>query len=189
MRASNILGVTLLLLSGAVLAAGPEDSAVVTTIGETKIEITVPASRLLLTLPKGGFGPVDAALTGSQKNPRYFHLTDLDKGLVISGWIEPASTFVGFKKFWEGEFDALKKSGMAPTGEPVPMNTGDWVAKAYEFPLPAGNGTNSHLRAELVKHGTWVDLHISITGRMTVQEARAATFALLRSIEVTKKPK
>jgi hypothetical protein len=170
-----------LLLSGAVLAAGPEDSAVVTTIGETKIEITVPASRLLLTLPKGGFGPVDAALTGSQKNPRYFHLTDLDKGLVISGWIEPASTFVGFKKFWEGEFDALKKSGMAPTGEPV--------AKAYEFPLPAGNGTNSHLRAELVKHGTWVDLHISITGRMTVQEARAATFALLRSIEVTKKPK
>ena len=64
---------------------------------------------------------MDAALTGSQKNPRYFHLTDLDKGLVISGWIEPASTFVGFKKFWEGEFDALKKSGMAPTGEPVPI--------------------------------------------------------------------
>ena len=189
MRASNILGVTLLLLSGTVLAAGPEDSSVVTTMGQDKIEITVPVSKLVLTLPKGGFGAVDATLTGSQQHPRYFHLADLDKGLVVSGWIEPASTFVGFKKFWDGEFDALKKSGMAPSGEPVPMNTGDWVAKAYEFPLPAGNGTNSHLRAELVKDGTWVDLHISITGRMTVQEARAATVALLRSIEVTRKPK
>ena len=83
----------------------------------------------------------------------------------------------------------MKNSGLVPTAEPVPMNTSDWQAMAYEFPLPAGNGTNSHLRAELVKDGTWVDLHISITGRMTVQEARAATFALLRSIEVTKKPK
>ena len=87
MRASNILGVTLLLLSGAAMAAGPEDSSVVTTIGEAKIEITVPASRLLLTLPKGGFGPVDAALSGSQNNPRYFHLADLDKGLVIDAYV------------------------------------------------------------------------------------------------------
>ena len=189
MRASNILGVTLLLLSGAVLADSPEDSSVVTTIGEDKIEITVPASKLLLTIPKGGFGDVDAARSGAQKNPRYFNLADLDKGLVISGWIEPASAFAGFKKFWEGEFGAMKKSGMVPTGEPVPMNTGDWVAMAYEFPLPAGNGTNSHLRAELVKDGTWVDLHISITGSMTVPEARAATLGLLRSIVVTKKAK
>jgi len=178
-----------LLFSVIVSAADPADSAVVTSIQGDTIELTVPASALKLTLPKGGLAEINP--TGSQSNPRYFNFADMDRGWVISGWIEPSSAFKGLEKFWQGEFAAMKKSGFVPKEPPVPVAVGDWRALAYEFALPASAGTaiNSHLRAELIKDGTWIDLHISVTGDMPVAQARSEALALLKSIVVTKKGK
>jgi len=187
LRKSIVSSAAALLFSGIVGAADPADSAVVTSITGDKIELGVPASALRLTIPKGGLAAVNP--TGSQSNPRYFNFADLDRGWVISGWIEPASSFPGAEKFWVGEFTAMKKSGLMPKEPPAPVEAGDWMALAYELSLPdsAGKVANSHIRAELVEHGTWVDLHISVTGDMPVAQARSEALALLKSIVVTKK--
>lgn len=176
-----------LLFSGIASSADSNDNAVVTSIKGDTIEVGVPASALSLTFPKGGLAEIDP--TGNQSNPRYFNFADLDRGWVISGWIEPASAFQGTEKFWVGEFTAMKNSGLMPKEPPVPVEAGDWMALAYELSLPenAGKVANSHLRAELVAHGTWVDLHISVTGDMPVAQARSEALALLKSIVVTKK--
>lgn len=58
-------------------------------------ELTVPVSRLAMTIPKGGFRPSkpDAGST----SPRYFYLQDPDSALIISGWFEPEQAFSGMR--------------------------------------------------------------------------------------------
>ena len=176
-----------LLFSGIASSADPANNAVVTSIKGDTIELGVPASALSLAFPKGGLAEINP--TGNQSNPRYFNFADLGRGWVISGWIEPASAFQGTEKFWVSEFTAMKNSGLMPKEPPVPVEAGDWMALAYELSLPenAGKVVNSHIRAELVEHGTWVDLHISVTGDMPLEQARSEALALLKGIVVTKK--
>jgi len=59
----------------------------------------------------------------------------------------------------------------------------------YEIPLPdgVGEGVNTHIRAELIKAGTWVDLHISITSRKSLADARKEALEFLKSIVVNEK--
>jgi len=187
LRKSIALGAAALLFCVIVSAADPADNAVVTSVQGDTIELTVPASALKLTFPRGGLAEIHP--TGSQSNPRYFNFANMDRGWVISGWIEPASTFQGYDKFWESEFAAMKKIGFNMKERPASVEVGDWKAIAYELALPASAGTavNSHLRAELIKDGTWVDLHISVTGDMPLAQARSEALEVLKSIVVTHK--
>jgi len=189
MRVSVALSAAALLFAGIVDAAGPDDTAVVTSIKGDTIELTVPASALVLTFPKGGLDEMDMTGVAAASSPRYFGFSDSLSGLVVSGWIEPASAFAGYKQFWEAEFSAMKEGGFMPIEPPTPVDVVDWVAIAYELPLPktANTAVNTHIRAELIKNGTWVDLHISVTGDMPLAEARSQVLELMKSVVVTKK--
>jgi hypothetical protein len=190
MRASNAViwfaAIGLFFSTDVVVAADSRDATLVMRTTPDAIELAVPVSALVLQFPKGGLAEVKEARSGAQASPRYFHLAD-GRGLIVSGWFESAQTFDGFETFWKGEFSAMKKAGLVPTAPPTSVVLGDWSGAAYELPLPDGapeNMINTHIRAELIKAGTWIDLHISITSRKPVAEARDEALAFLKSIAV-----
>jgi hypothetical protein len=172
-----------------VVGADSGDATLVTTIAADTIELAVPVSEISLRIPKGDLAPVEKTRTGAQASPRYFHLADADRGLSVSGWFEPASSFKGFEAFWKGEFSAMKRSGAIPAEPPTAVAIGDWAGAAYEIPIPGGGReyVNTHIRAELIKAGAWVDLHISITSRKPVADARNEALEFLKSIVVDQK--
>ena len=94
----NHLLVTFLLALFAPLAAGAselESSIHVAEAGQA-IELTVPASKLVITLRKDGFQLVQSpSASGAMANPRYFQFHDATRGVRLSGWFEPAGRFDG----------------------------------------------------------------------------------------------
>ena len=58
----------------------------------------------------------------------------------------------------------------------------DWEAVLYDMALPFGS--NSHIRAQWVQAGTWIDLHLSITSDLTIAENRTKLKRVLKSISV-----
>jgi hypothetical protein len=191
MRASNSISLVALiglLSTDLVVAADSANPALVTTIGDDAIELTVPVSQISLRIPKGDLAPVEASKTGAQTSPRYFHLSDPGRGLSVSGWFEPAQAFKGFEAFWKGEFSAMKRSGLMPTAAPSAVTVENWSGAAYEVALPGlEKSVNTHIRAELIQAGTWVDLHISITTQKPVADARSEALEFLKSIVVSEK--
>jgi hypothetical protein len=176
------------LRASAALAADPADATLLATETADRIELTVPVSRLILSFPKGSLAAVAGERTGAQAHPRYFHYADANSGLVVSGWIESSDAFEGFRKFWIGELAAMKKSGMPPTTPPVAVEAGEWIGIAYEIALPGTTDvTNTHIRAELLRAGTWADLHISLTTAESVPVAREKLARFLKSITVREK--
>ena len=178
-----------LLATNIVGAAESRDSTMVMTIEGDTIELTVPVSALSLRIPKGDLAPVEESKTGAQASARYFHLAGASRGLVVSGWFEPAQAFKGFEKFWVSEFSAMKQSGLIPTAPPTSVAVGNWLGAAYEIPLPNGvaEGVSTHIRAELIKAGTWIDLHISITSLQPLADVRSEALEFLKSIVVNEK--
>jgi hypothetical protein len=188
-RASVAFGVIAILLSGVSVAADTDRTGLVTTIAEDTIELTVPVSALTLTFPKGDLAQVDDPRTGAQASPRYFHFADARRGLNVSGWIESAASFGGAGKFWSGEFSAMKQSGLIPKEPPMPIQVGGWSGASYDLDASKviGKGVDTHIRAELVQVGTWVDLHVSVTADTSPAEARSQALEFLKSIVVKEK--
>jgi hypothetical protein len=178
-----------LLSTHFVVAADSGNAAIVTTMTGDNIELTVPASAISLKVPKGDLAPVEESRAGAQESPGYFYFADAGRGLVVSGWFEPAASFVGFEKFWVGEFSAMKRSGLIPKAPPTSVAVGNWLGAAYEIEVPSsvGKGVNTHIRAELIKAGTWIDLHISITAQTPLADARSEALEFLKSIVVIEK--
>jgi hypothetical protein len=189
MRFTQLVGLMGVLIAGySVLAAAAESlsGALVVTTQEDSIELSVPASRLILSFPRGGLAAVDEPRTGAAASSRYFHFNDEKRGLVVSGWFEPASSYVGFEKFWMGELLAMKKNGIPLREAPDVVRAGAWQAVAYNVVLP--NGVSANVRAELISAGTWADVHISVTSKGSAREAREQAVQFLRSIVAKEKP-
>lgn len=192
MRASSLMSLAAaigLLSTDVVVAADTGDATLVMSITGDTIELTVPVSALSLRIPKGDLAVVEKSRSGAQASPRYFHLQDAGAGLVVSGWFEPARAFKGFETFWAGEFSAMKQSGLIPSEPPTAVTVADWSGIAYEIPLPGSDGkfVSTHIRAELIKAGTWVDLHISVTSEKPLADARTEALQLLKGIVVNQK--
>jgi hypothetical protein len=188
-RASVALSVITLLLSGVAGAADADRTRLVTTTTENTIELTVPVSALTLTFPKGDLGPVDDPKTGALASPRYFHFADARRGLNVSGWVESAASFGGADNFWSREFSAMKQSGLIPKEPPTSVQVGGWSGAAYDLDVSKaiGKGVNTHIRAELIQAGTWVDLHISVSAVTSLADARGQALEFLKSIVVKEK--
>jgi hypothetical protein len=191
MRAANFMSLVAaigLLSAAGVIAGDLAHSTLVMTIAGDTMELTVPASRISLRIPKGDLAPVEESKTGAQASPGYFHLADANRGLTVSGWFEPAKAFQGFEAFWRGEFSAMKRSGLIPTAAPTGVAVENWSGAAYEVAVPGvEKSVNTHIRAELIKAGTWIDLHISITAQKPVADARSEALEFLKSIVVNEK--
>ncbi len=178
---------TVLVATYPVPAAAGEDPSgtlIVTTL-EDSIELSVPASRLTLIFPRGDLAAVNEPRTGAAASLRYFHFNDEKRGLVVSGWFEPASSYGGFEKFWIGELRAMKKNGIPIREAPDVVKAGPWQAVAYNVGLP--NGVSANVRAELISAGTWVDVHISVTSKGSPREAREQAVQFLRSMVAKEK--
>ena len=158
------------------------EQLVITEKGDSYV-VTVPVSRLAMTIPKGKFVP--SKPDAGSKSPRYFYLQDKGSALIISGWFEPEQSFVGLQKFWAGEIGAIKRNG-----SPEPQNVsfedlGSWKAIVYDIQVPGGH--SSHIRAEQTQSGTWIDVHISFTANLPEVEIRSKLRDVLKAIQVAEK--
>ena len=159
---------------------------------EHKYELTVPASRLILSLPKGQF----VRAKGASKSPGYFMFSDDQRGLYVSGWIEPAHAFVGTAQLWESNAAELVKQGTPPKDVTF-GSVGDWEVVWHQATFPVQDGKpieqlqgkiNAHLRAQTVRAGTWIELHLSTLTEAPYEKQKESITALLRTIEVSQKP-
>jgi len=147
--------------------------------------LTVPASRLIMTLSKGGLSQKKYSLGGSTDHPRYFYFEDQALHLIVSGWFEPEQKFAGIKKFWADETNTWKQRGLPEPRDASFVKLGNWDAIVYDIQIP--NGTNSHIRAHWLQAGTWIDIHLSITSNRPSLETRAKLESLLKNISVKEK--
>lgn len=144
-----------------------------------------PDGRLVLKIPRGDLVVRrNANVGGATASPRYFNLAGSGSGLALSGWIEPASLYKGLQQFWKDETAAAAKArGLEPKSVKFSKHE-DWDLIAYDLALPVKDVNNTHYRAELVRNGTWIDLHVSATGSRPISELRADLMAFMQSIEV-----
>lgn len=164
--------------------AKPEESIKISKI-KGGFELTVPVSRLVLTLPGNGLVQIGNSPGSENNGPRYFYFEDKTRGLIVSGWFEPENGFPGIKQFWKDETDAWKQHGLPEPQNVAFSQVGKWNAIAYDIALPGVN--NTHLRAHWLQAGTWIDLHFSLTSKLSGAEGRARLEALLKSAQVKEK--
>ena len=182
---ATVLAIIAVILTAASAAAPPEQT-LSTRLFDDRIELSVPVSRLVIILPRGDLSPVNEPRGGAAASPRYFHLADPNRGLVVSGWFEPASSYKGLESFWKSESDAAR-SGNLPTPRDVSTRkVGNWEAILYDISIPGGS--NTHIRSEWVAGNTWIDLHISVTTRLPIDAARKIAMDVLTSIQVDESP-
>lgn len=177
------------LVSGMRFVRGTKSGQLAQTATAAGFEFTVPESRLRLKVTAPGFVSTTERIGGGTDHPRYFKLTrnsdDPPAALVLSGWFEPSSRYRGREKFWAGESRALKKSAWSDPVNVAFLKEGNWEVIAYDNAFPSG--TNCHLRAELSRNGTWIDLHLSLTSQQPAAVAREQLLAILKTIEVSDK--
>jgi hypothetical protein len=135
-----------------------------------------------MVIPKAGL----ARGTGGGASPRYFYFSDSTRGLVVSGWFEPAQAFKGVEAFWSEETASWKRGGLPPPKNVETRSSGEWQTIGYDMDLPSGS--NSHLRAHLVRAGTWIDVHLSATADRPESELHSELDAILASISVSERP-
>jgi hypothetical protein len=154
-------------------AAPATDSSEKLRIAEREkvYELTVPVSKLVMTIPKAGL-----TQTPVGSHPRYFQLTG---SVIVSGWFEAADGFKGISEFWKGESEGLKRQGMTVVNVEF-TKVGNWEVVLYD--LPTKVATFANLRASWVQAGTWIDLHLSVP--KPGADDRAKMLEMLRAIEV-----
>jgi hypothetical protein len=168
-------------VKGPPAANAPADALQIKQL-EKVYELTVPASKLVMTLPQRDFARVTNPAGGAE-HKRYFYF--VEGPLSVSGWFEPAPDFPGLQAFWEKESGAWKSRGL-----PEPQNVsftkvGDWDAIVYDVAVPSGS--SSHIRAHWVQSGTWIDLHASLAARGSSAETRAKLAEFLQTIRIREK--
>jgi asparagine N-glycosylation enzyme membrane subunit Stt3 len=62
---------------------------------------------------------------------------------------------------------------------------GGWDAIVYRLPSTGGSG--SHIRAQWLQAGTWIDMHLSSHGEDSAEENAKRLAALLGRIRVSEK--
>ena len=181
-----ILGVLTLSVCG--IGAGqqaPKEVSLQTTEQGEKYVLTVPVSRLVMTIPKGGLTRAQNSRGGSANSPRYFIFEDRALHLVVSGWFESDDHFLGIKQFWANEMAAWKRENLPEARDVSFEDFGSWKTILYDIAVPA-NG-NSHIRAHWIQDGTWIDIHLSLTSKDSQTERRDRLRDALKAIQVSQK--
>jgi hypothetical protein len=182
---SLTLGAVALLVCDLATAQQPAEAERLTvTEQEGSYVLTVPVSRLVLTVSKGRLSQIKNSGGGSADSPRYFYFEDATHQLILSGWFESAQHYPGIKEFWAGETAAWDRH------LPKPQNVsfeklGSWDTILYDLPVPGGGSSN--IRAHWLQAGTWIDLHISTTSDSPQKERRGKVRDLLDTIQISEK--
>ncbi len=118
--------------------------------------ISVPGTDASLLIPKQGLsrGPV-APNAGNS----YFSFVTAE-GMMISGWLEDASKYPGFRRLWETDKAKMEEGmGVKLQDEKLDMISG-WQAVSYRVKM-ADNFEQWNLRACRTSGHTWFDVHLS----------------------------
>jgi hypothetical protein len=146
---------------------------------ERTFEVWVPTAKLYMDLPRTrGLARGSPGLGGATDNPRYFYFND--QLFEISGWFEAAEKFKGVDKLWEGELEGWRRGGVSPPVDATFKKIGRWDAVEYEAPA----GVRSHIRAQWVQAGTWIDIHISLMSSQPSAKTREALETYLQGVLV-----
>ncbi len=170
----------------AVNLAMAQDDATILQVREESgnWRVGVPVSKLELVIAKGSLQP--KALKGTPGNPRYFQFVDATSGTIASGWFESADHFTSVDKLWKQTTDSWKQHGLPDPRNVSFQKVGGWDAIFYDIDIP--DATNTHVEAHLVRAGTWIDIHLSMTNRKTAAENRTGLKSMLQSIVVNERP-
>lgn len=146
------------------------------------IGLFVPASDLLMIVPKRDLASKKMAVGGSTESPRYFYLSNPDSSVILSGWFEPASRFTSAKQIWETDSKRWAGKPGIEAQNAKADRISSWEATFYITRL--GSIARSHARAHWVQDGTWIDLHLSMAVTSTEAAAEKQARAFLASIAV-----
>lgn len=188
MRAFRMLILVVLTISVFGVGRGQQaskDVSIEITQRKEKYILTVPVSRLVMTVPKGDLTRVHNSNGGSADSPRYFIFEDETHHLIVSGWFESDDNFPGVKQFWAEEMAAWKQRNLPEAQDVIFEDIGSWKAILYDINIP-GTG-NSHVRAHWVQDGTWIDVHISLTSNESQTGRRNRLREALKAIQVSEK--
>jgi hypothetical protein len=175
--------VAFMLLAGT--AAAQSDSITVTE-GADAFELTVPVSRLTMSLPKEGLRQKERETSGgSTASRRYYYLEDPAAHIILSGWFEAAQEYPGAAKVWAGDTAAWALDRIPTPFNVVFKKLGGWDTVIYQ--MPRKSGTNTNIRAHWVAAGTWIDLHLSTDSESSEAESRKRLEAFLAKIRVSQK--
>ena len=132
--------------------------------GKTIIGVTSLSAELVI--------PADVTENSLKLNrsTTYFSFVAAN-GVLMSGWLEPASKYKGLPEMWVSEKRNIEAGTGVTCEEEQFAVIGDWETVAYTIKLP-NNVVQQNLRACRILGNTWVDLHLSITA------ARAETTPL-----------
>ncbi len=177
----------LILAATAVCQQTSEKVSLQITEQNGKYVLTVPVSHLVMTIQKGGLAKTKNPFGGAGDSPRYFMLQDSSLHLIVSGWFESDEHFDGIKKLWATDVAAWKQRNLPEAKDVSFEDVGKWQTIFYDTTSPAKG--QSHIRAEWVQDGTWIDLHLSFTSDDKSQtERRDRLRKELKAIQVDKKP-
>ncbi len=174
-----------LLLVGVIHAQDSAGAARLTvTESRGNYVVTIPASQLMLTIPKAGFMPSRSPAGAAAAQSNYFSLGDDDRVIYASGWFSPADGFSRITEFWAAETASMKRTGLPEPRNVVFEELGSWNAVFYDIEVPGAVSAN--VRAHWVEAGTWIDLHLSRTAERS-SGLRADLKALLKGMTVSVK--
>jgi hypothetical protein len=149
--------------------------------------LTVPRSRVVLSFPKGDLALASVKAERGTASPRYFYLQDRKTGLNVSGWFEPAEKFEGLTKLWARDKARLVKAGVPIPQDESFVKVGEWEVVFYT--ITAGDvrlrAKFLNCRADCVRNGTWIDLHLSAPMSETAQNQLTG---FLRAARIESKP-
>ncbi len=182
----SVLAAIFVLLGGG-FAAGATDSGehIQINVADGRYSLSVPASQLVMTMPKGGWLLKDNNIGGGTSNPRYFYFENKADSSVLSGWFEPDRRFTSVRQLWEEESARQRQGGMPPAVNVAYERSDGWDTVMYDYVI--GEATSSHIRGHWVQSGTWIDIHVSTTTKNSAAENRKKLKALLGDISVTTK--
>lgn len=181
----NLLVVVVALAGSTSVATAQQSERLSITRTEHAYVLNVPVSRLEMTIPAANLFQQPPNIYGSTNNPRYFSFSDPRRGLMLSGWFEPASRYMGITGFWKREQNAWNQNGLPRPIDVLFDKIDGWEVVFYQQPVP--KGSSSHVRAHFVQADTWIDLHISVTSGETVSTNRSVVESMLKSIVVKEK--
>jgi hypothetical protein len=185
-RASILVAVLVLFCKVAFCQESSEATTLAIVESAGNYVLSVPVSRLVMTIPKGGLTMKVNRGGGAADSPRYFYFEDKNSALIITGWFESDQGFPGIKQFWANETAAWKRGGLPEARDVTFVQLGDWNGVLYEIDSPIGK--NSHIRAHWVQAGTWIDIHLSLTADLPQKEIRAKLQDVLKTIRVAERP-
>jgi hypothetical protein len=151
MKSTFLIVTSILLILGCSSHSVQESSITAKEFGNS-IELTVPASKVKMTIPKLEF----VKQNNSGNSYRYFNYWDTNEQLGISGWFEPKSLYKGTQFHWE-QFLA-KWKGNQPTNVSF-EKLDNWEVIRYNIDVQGCSQSNA--KAFRVQNETWLEIHVS----------------------------